>query len=120
MADQTYFEDVKEGQELPEIKIQPDKQQLVKFAAMCGIGSSARMLATRTGAMANLLRTQAPDELITHIARHRIAHPGSRLIRAHIFAFGGVLKAARWVNAVVAGSFELDREATGFTVSDVG
>jgi acyl dehydratase len=36
MADQTYFEDVKEGQELPEIKIAPDKQQLVKFAAGSG------------------------------------------------------------------------------------
>ena len=93
-------------------------KQLVKFAAMCGIGSSARMLATRTGAMANLLRTQAPDELITHIARHRAAHPGSRLVRAHIFCFGGVLKAARWVNSVIAGSFELNRDATGFAVSE--
>ena len=36
MADQTYFEDVKEGQELPEIKITPDKPQLVKFAAGSG------------------------------------------------------------------------------------
>ena len=36
MADQTYFDDVKEGQELPEIKIAPDKQQLVKFAAGSG------------------------------------------------------------------------------------
>lgn len=36
MADQVYFEDVKEGQELPEIKITPDKQQLVKFAAGSG------------------------------------------------------------------------------------
>ena len=36
MADQTYFEDVTEGQELPEIKISPDKQQLVKFAAGSG------------------------------------------------------------------------------------
>ena len=95
-------------------------RQLAKFAMMCGIGSSARMLMTRTGAMADLLRTQAPDELITHFARHRAANPGSRLTRAHFFAFGGVLKTARWVNAVVAGNFELDREANGFTVSDVG
>ena len=95
-------------------------KQLVKFAAMCGIGSSARMLATRTGAMANLLRTQAPDELITHLGRHRAAHPDSRLRRAHFFCFGGVLKTARWANAVRAGSFELNREATGFTVSDNG
>ena len=36
MADQMYFDDVKEGQELPEIKISPDKQQLVKFAAGSG------------------------------------------------------------------------------------
>jgi acyl dehydratase len=36
MADQIYFEDVKEGYELPEIKISPDKQQLVKFAAGSG------------------------------------------------------------------------------------
>jgi acyl dehydratase len=36
MADQNYFEDVKEGQALPEIKIAPDKQQLVKFAAGSG------------------------------------------------------------------------------------
>jgi acyl dehydratase len=36
MSDQTYFDDVKEGQELPETKITPDKQQLVKFAAGSG------------------------------------------------------------------------------------
>lgn len=36
MAEQTYFEDVKEGQELAPIKISPDKQQLVKFAAGSG------------------------------------------------------------------------------------
>jgi len=92
-------------------------RQLVKFAAMCGIGSSARMLMTRTGAMANLLRTQAPDELITHFARHRSAAPASRLVKAHFFAFGGVLKTARWVNDVIAGRFELDEQATGFAVS---
>jgi acyl dehydratase len=36
MADQIYFEDVNEGQELEPIKIAPDKQQLVKFAAGSG------------------------------------------------------------------------------------
>jgi len=34
--EQVYFDDVKEGQQLPEIKITPDKQQLVKFAAGSG------------------------------------------------------------------------------------
>jgi len=36
MGDQNYFEDIREGQELPEITISPDKQQLVKFAAGSG------------------------------------------------------------------------------------
>ena len=36
MAEQTYFEDVQVGQELAPIKITPDKQQLVKFAAGSG------------------------------------------------------------------------------------
>lgn len=36
MADQVYFEDVSEGQEIPAIKVTPDKQQLVKFAAGSG------------------------------------------------------------------------------------
>src|SRR3990172_12742594 len=36
MADQVYFEDVSVGRERPPIKIAPDKQQLVKFAAGSG------------------------------------------------------------------------------------
>jgi acyl dehydratase len=36
LAEQNYFEDVEEGQELPPITITPDKQQLVKFAAGSG------------------------------------------------------------------------------------
>src|SRR3974377_1431908 len=36
MADQTYFGALSAGQELPPIKISPDKQQLVKFAAGSG------------------------------------------------------------------------------------
>lgn len=92
-------------------------RQLAKFALMCGVGASARMLMTRTGATANLLRTQAPDELITHFARYRAANPSSRLVKGHFFAFGGVLKTARWANAVVAGRFEFNRKTSGFDVA---
>src|SRR5690606_35177634 len=67
-------------------------RQLARFAMLCGVGASARMLTTRTGAMANLLRTQAPDDMIAHLAQHRAAHPGCRMQKVHFFAFGGVLK----------------------------
>jgi methylenetetrahydrofolate reductase (NADPH) len=66
-------------------------RQLAKFAMLCGVGASMRMLTSRTSAMANLLSTQAPDEMVTAIARHRGEHPESRLKKIHFFAFGGVV-----------------------------
>lgn len=92
-------------------------RQLARFAMLCGVGASARMLTSRTGAMANLLRTQAPDDMITALARHRAAHPGCRMQKLHFFAFGGVLKSARWARAVLEGQFELNAKATGFEVA---
>lgn len=91
-------------------------RQLVRFAVMCGVGASARMLMTRTGATANLLRTQAPDDLITQFALNRIENPASRLGKAHFFCFGGVIRTAEWVNKILAGKFELNKERTGFKV----
>lgn len=91
-------------------------RQLVRFAMMCGVGASARMLMTRSGATANLLRTQAPDDLITQFARHRLAHGSSRLSKAHFFCFGGVIKTAQWVNKIIAGKFELNKDQTAFKV----
>jgi len=94
-------------------------RQLAKFALLCGVGASMRMLTSRTSAMANLLSTQAPDEMVAAIARHRAANPQSRLRKIHFFAFGGVVKTARWANAVVSGRFVLNSQATGFRVEDV-
>jgi methylenetetrahydrofolate reductase (NADPH) len=94
-------------------------RQLAKFAMLCGVGASMRMLTSRTSAMANLLSTQAPDEMVTYLARYRAAHPDSRLKKVHFFAFGGVVKTVRWANAVVSGKFVLNSQATGFRVEDV-
>ncbi len=94
-------------------------RQLAKFAMLCGVGASARMLMTRTGAMANLLSTQAPDEMVTAIARHRAANPSSRLQKVHFFAFGGVVKTATWANAVAEGRVALNGQGTGFRIEDV-
>jgi methylenetetrahydrofolate reductase (NADPH) len=91
-------------------------RQLAKFALMCGVGASARMLMTRAGATANLLRTHGPDDLVVHFARHRAAHPSCRIRKGHFFAFGGVVKTAKWANAVVAGRFDINAKADGFDV----
>ena len=92
-------------------------RQLVRFAMLCGVGASARMLMTRAGATVNLLKTRAPDDLITHIARYRAGDSSSRLGGVHFFAFGGVVKTANWANAVLDGRFELNNAGTGFAVA---
>lgn len=94
-------------------------RQLAKFAMLCGVGASMRMLTTRASAMANLLSTQAPDEMVTALARYRGLNPQSRFKKVHFYAFGGVVKTARWANAVISGRFVLNNQATGFRVEDV-
>jgi len=91
-------------------------KQLARFAVVCGVGASARMLANRTGAMADLLKTKAPDDLIVDFARHRAANPGTRIYCPHFFAFGGVAKAARWANAVRDGRIKFNKRESGFEV----
>lgn len=91
-------------------------KQLAKFAVVCGVGASARMLANRTGAMTELLKTKAPDDLIVEFARHRAANPDSRIFCPHFFAFGGVAKSARWANAVRDGRIKFNKQESGFEV----
>jgi methylenetetrahydrofolate reductase (NADPH) len=92
-------------------------KQLVKFAAVCGVGASARMFRTRTSAMTNLLKTKAPDDLVVDFARHRAANPDTRIVSPHFFAFGGVAKCARWANAVRDGQFRFNKDESGFEVA---
>lgn len=92
-------------------------RHLIRFAALCGVGASARMLMTRTGDTTKLLRTRAPDDQIANVARHRLDEPSSRLGGVHFFAFGGVVKTANWANAVIDGRFELNHGGSGFTVA---
>lgn len=89
-------------------------RQLAKFAVVCGVGASARMLRSRTEAMANLLKTKAPDDLVVDFARHRAANPDTRIVSPHFFAFGGVPRCARWANAVRDGQFRFNRDESGF------
>lgn len=91
-------------------------RQLIRFAMVCGIGNSVNMLKKQGASAANLLKAQAPDRPIIDFARHRSENPASRLVKVHFFAFGGLLKTARWANTVLSGQFRLKDAATGFDV----
>ncbi len=71
---------------------------LLAFAARCGVGASARML-TRRPSVVRLLKRWTPDELLLDLARYRTDTPGTTFAGIHLFAFGGLPRTARWLQA---------------------
>jgi len=91
-------------------------RQLIRYAMRCGVGTSLKTVIGMTSAMTHLAHLPGPDELVTTFARYRAANSASRLVGAHLFAFGGLEPSARWLNAVQAGRFTLNEESTGFNL----
>jgi methylenetetrahydrofolate reductase (NADPH) len=91
--------------------------KLLKYAAHCGVGASLRAVAGNSLSLGRLphLVTRS-DEMLLGVYRAMQARPDSRIFAPHFFAFGGVLETARWLRAVIEGSFELDSAERGFSV----
>ena len=71
---------------------------LLKFALRCGVGNSVRALQRQAGRFTRLLTETAPDELVDDLVS-AAAHAKIRLPQFHIFPFGGLRTAARWIRA---------------------
>ena len=84
-------------------------KQLLRYAVRCGVSASARVLLGKASALSKHVRLASVDELVVEFARHRLSNPGSRLVRAHFYAFGGVERTALWLEAVRSGRFEISR-----------
>lgn len=90
---------------------------LIRYARLCGIGESLRALTSRMGEP-SLLRGLAAsaEEMLVHIVRAREEGLAARIVQPHFFAFGGVVKTARWLQAIRDGDFELDAAGNTLTV----
>jgi methylenetetrahydrofolate reductase (NADPH) len=71
---------------------------LLKFALRCGVGNSVRALHRQAGRFTRLLTETAPDALVDDLAS-AAAEGKIRLPEFHIFPFGGLRTAARWIRA---------------------
>jgi methylenetetrahydrofolate reductase (NADPH) len=93
--------------------------KLLKYAARCGVGASLRAVAGNSLSLGRLphLVTRS-DEMLLGVYRAKQSNPDSRIFAPHFFAFGGVLETARWLRAVIEGSFELDQAERGFSVTN--
>jgi len=74
-------------------------QTLVKYAMVCGVGPSLRVLQRRAADLTRLARPFAPTEVLAALARARAADPGLRIEAAHLFPLGGIAAAAEYAAA---------------------
>ncbi|WP_366654956.1 methylenetetrahydrofolate reductase [Fodinicurvata sp. EGI_FJ10296] len=89
-------------------------QSLIKYAAMCGVATSARMFSKQAFNLARMASVSAPDQMTRALATYRAEDPDAGIVGAHLFTFGGLRRAADWLEAARAGEFSLTRD--GFTV----
>ncbi len=71
-------------------------KSLLKFAAFCGVGASAKVMAKYGVSLTRLFGSAGPDLLINGLADGLVASPQERL-HLHFFPFGGLLPMATWV-----------------------
>jgi len=71
-------------------------QALLRFAARCGVGTSAKVLSKYGVSITRLLTTAGPDPIITALAK-ALDPAVHGQVGLHFYPFGGFLKTAEWV-----------------------
>lgn len=89
--------------------------KLIRFAMLCGIGSSLRTVMHNLSGVGSLSElATSPDKHVMHLME---LPSSAHIIAPHFFAFGGVLETARWIQQVADGRFSLDVLGRRFTVA---
>ncbi|MCP1335924.1 methylenetetrahydrofolate reductase [Futiania mangrovi] len=70
---------------------------LIKYATMCGIGPSMRVLTRQARNMTKLMSVAGPDAFVGRIAEHVAETPASAIRRLHFFPLGGLRQTAEWI-----------------------
>ncbi|WP_033921688.1 methylenetetrahydrofolate reductase [Sphingomonas sp. 37zxx] len=69
---------------------------LIRFAAHCGVGASATVLAKYGISLSRLLGTAGPDRLVDRFARR--LSPDHGPVRLHFYPFGGLSRTVDWID----------------------
>ncbi|MFO1088323.1 MAG: hypothetical protein U1E46_01930 [Hyphomicrobiales bacterium] len=70
---------------------------LVKYAAMCGVGNSARFIRKQAMNVTKLLSVNTPDDFIAGLAKLHATRPDLGIDRPHMYPFGGFDKLFDWL-----------------------
>ena len=90
---------------------------LLRYAKVCGVGASLQAMLTNANTL-KLMRNlkSSAEEMLLAMTAAREGALAARIVKPHFFAFGGIARTARWLQAVRDGAFELDAEGETLTV----
>jgi len=89
---------------------------LLRYAAHCGVGASARALLRYGGRSLRLTGAGAPGRLVAAVARATLADPDARFSGFHFYPFGSLDATVEWAAAIAAGAFKLDAQGRELVV----
>ena len=89
--------------------------KLLELGLRCGVGNSIRALKGKMGSVLRLVSAYEPEDVIEDIAAARLAIPSLSALTVHLFAFGGTMMTAQWMEKFEGGRIEPDvpRNGTG-------
>jgi methylenetetrahydrofolate reductase (NADPH) len=70
---------------------------LVKYAAMCGVGQSARFIRKQALNVTKLLTVSSPDAFVEQLAKLHVEKPELNIAGPHLYPFGGFDKLLDWL-----------------------
>ncbi len=70
---------------------------LIRYAALCGVGNSARFIRKQALNITKLLTVSEPTEFVEQLAKDHHGHPEHNIAGAHLYPFGGFDKLFEWV-----------------------
>ena len=80
-----------------------DRGLLIKYAMICGIGNSLRVLQKRSDLAKTALSGETPQAVISDLAAASKANPSLGISGIHFFTFGSLAKSAEWAKAQIGG-----------------
>ncbi len=75
---------------------------LVKYAAMCGVGNSARFIRKQALNVTKLLSVNTPDDFMLGLAKYHVERPDLGIAGPHMYPFGGFDKLFDWLGPKLA------------------
>ncbi len=79
---------------------------LIRYAMRCGVGDSLRALRTQAKTVGRLIGESGPEDLLRDLAIGLSQKPSDRVVGIHLYPFGGVAKAAGWMEETLARLYE--------------